>query len=218
MEVLSVAQQKKQLPMAILAILREHTDAKKHIRQMPIMKLLEEEHSLTATRKTVRKNLAALQQAGYPVKFNKGWYYDHLMTAEELDYLSACVMASDIPDDRRTVLLERLSTMAGPQHAPAAGNSAYAPVNPAFFAVANDLAGAIAKGRKVTLVMDAPAGEKAARLRVTPCHLARQNGRSVLVCIKDGEETAREIPVNGIAGVRVLKQAAASPEEQAQAE
>ena len=210
-----MAQQKKQLPMAILAILQEHTDAKKHIRQVPIIKLLEEEHNLTATRKTVRKNLAALQQAGHPVKFQKGWYYDHLMTAEELDYLNACIMASDIPDDRRMELLERLSTMAGPRYTPTAGNSAYAPVNPAFFATANDLAVAIAKGRKVTLVMNANADEKAERLHVTPCRLERQNGRSVLICIKEGEETSCEIPVSEIAGVRVLKQAAVHAEEQA---
>ena len=201
-------QKKKLLPMAILAILREHTDTKNHIRQAPIMKLLQEEHHLTATRKSVRKNLGDLQEAGYPVKFRKGWYYEPLMTADELDYLRACVMGSDLRADKREDLLARLGTLGGPFYTPSPGTSPYLPLNPEFPIVMNTLNDAIAKGHVISFQCTGDAaGDSKKRYRASPYELAVKGGTSVLICRVDGEDGLSEIPVAEIMNVKILKPA-----------
>lgn len=203
-------QKKKLLPMAILTILREHTDARKHLRQAPIMKLLEEEHQLTATRKSVRKNLGDLQEVGYPIKFSKGWYYEPALTPEELDFLRACVMGSDLRADQRMSLLDRLVSLGGPFYQPGM-KGPFAPLSPEFPYVVIKLNDAIAKGRKVTLTMQQKGEEKPEHRKVNPYRLENREGTSVLICRGEEAEEAVAIPVAEIADVRILKPAA-SPE------
>lgn len=207
------AQKKKMLITSILTILKEHTDAQRHLRQAPIMKLLEEEHQLTATRKSVRKNLGDLQEAGYPVKFQKGWYYDSGFTADEVGFLRTCVMGCDMPADKREDLLARLAGLGGPFYQPGADKGPYLPLSPEFPFVMNDLTDAIARGRMVTLTMRGEDEEKADRVRVSPCHLAEKNGTSYLVCRAEETDERCEIPVAGIGHVRILKQAAKTEEK-----
>ena len=77
------AEKKKMLILAILGILRDGTDENNRIRQAEIITRLNRDYHLTATRKSVRKNLADLQEAGYPVRFRKGWFYEHPFNARK---------------------------------------------------------------------------------------------------------------------------------------
>ncbi len=199
-------QQKKLLPIAILTILQKHTDATTHLRQAPIMRFLQDEHQLTATRKSVRKNLADLQEAGYPVKFNKGWYYDPEFTSGELDYLRACVMGSNMRADKREDLLARLASLGGPFYEPSTGNSPYLPINPEFAVVMRDLREAIDIGRKVTLAMRHEEDMRAERRKVSPYQLVRKNATCVLICRDDKTNETYEIRLANICKVRILQQ------------
>lgn len=198
-------QKKKLLPIAILTILQKHTDATKHLRQAPIMRFLQDEHQLTATRKSVRKNLADLQEAGYPIKFNKGWYYDPEFTAGELDYLRACVMGSNLRADKREDLLARLATLGGPFYMPSAGTSLYLPISPEFAVVMSNIREAIDIGRKVTLTMRHEKDVKAERRRVSPYQLMQKDGTCVLICRDDETKEADEIYLKDIHSVHILK-------------
>ena len=195
-------QKKKMLITAILTILREHTDGQRHLRQAPIMKLLEEEHQLTATRKSVRKNLGDLQEAGYPVKFKKGWYYDPGFTPDELDFLRACIMGSDLRADKRMVLLDKLATLGGPFYQPDGVKGPFMPLTNEFPVVMNTLFDAIAKGRVVSFRISGE-GEKK-RHQASPYRLETRNARCVLVCHVDADEGLAEIPVESIEGVKIL--------------
>ncbi len=198
-------QKKKLLPMAILAILREHTDKNTHLRQVPIMKLLEEEHHLTATRKSVRKNLSDLQEAGYPVKFSKGWYYDPEFTSGELDYLRACVMGSDLRADKREDLLARLATLGGPFYQPDAGELYFLPDSPEFFDIINTLNEAITTGHQISFRLKGEDEDrKQKRSKASPYRLESKGGSCILVCRIGDDEALTEIPVENIVTAKML--------------
>ena len=142
------AQKKKMLILAILSILRDETDVNHRIRQAAIIERLTAKYQLTATRKSVRKNLADLQEAGYPVVFQKGWFYDHLFSASELDFLSECVMASNIPGAQREDLLTRLASTGGSYYVSGNTHLKVRPTNSQYMYTMEILHDAIAQGRQ----------------------------------------------------------------------
>ncbi len=199
-------QKKKMLITAILAILREHTDAKKHIRQAPIMKLLEEEHQLTATRKSVRKNLGDLQEAGFPVKFRKGWYFEPVMSDAEMDYLRACVMGSDLPADKRMSLLDRLASLGSSFYQPNTETLSILPVSPEFIGILNALHDAIAKGHQISFrLKEEEPDDDQPRRKASPYRLETREGSCYLVCRIGDDEALTEVLVENIESVRILK-------------
>ena len=64
---------KKLLILAILEVLRKYTNIDHRLLQSEIIAKLESDYDLTATRKSVRANLADLEDAGYPVLYDNGW-------------------------------------------------------------------------------------------------------------------------------------------------
>ena len=61
-------QPKKMLILNILEILKRHTNAEHPITQKKIMEYLEKDYGMTAERKAVKRNLAELMEAGFPVR------------------------------------------------------------------------------------------------------------------------------------------------------
>ncbi len=101
-------QPKKMLLLNILEILKKHTNEQRTLTQKEIGDLLQREYGMTADRKAIRRNLADLAEAGYPVRtgteqtrnmLNKAtgeteeniacsdFYYEHLFTEGELRLL-----------------------------------------------------------------------------------------------------------------------------------
>ena len=101
-------QPKKMLILNILEILKKHTNERRTLTQKEIGDLLQREYGMTADRKAIRRNLADLAEAGYPVRTgteqarnmpNKAtgeteeniacsdFYYEHLFTEGELRLL-----------------------------------------------------------------------------------------------------------------------------------
>ncbi len=210
------AQKKKMLILAILGILKDHTDAEHRIRQAGIMKLLEDEYQLTATRKSVRKNLADLQEAGYPVFFRKGWFYGHLLESAELDYLELCVMGSDIPAEQRENLLARLATLGGPFRKAGTAIGKVQPTNQQFLYNMETLQAAIKEGTQVSfkygnydvdLKLHPRTDEegKAKLYRINPYRLATVNGRCYLICNVDKYDTLCHFRVDRIMDIKKLR-------------
>ena len=210
------AQKKKMLILAILGILRDHTDADHRIRQAAIMKLLEQEYQLTATRKSVRKNLADLQEAGYPVVFRKGWFYAPLLESAELDFLQQCVMGSNIPAGQREDLLRRMDTLGGPFHRAGDAIGKVRPTNPQFLYTVDVLQSAIASGTQVSfkygnydvdkeLHPRTDEEGKAKLYKINPYRLATVNGRCYLICNVDKYDTLCHFRVDRIIDVKKLR-------------
>ena len=209
------AQKKKMLILAILGILRDGTDPTHRIRQAEIMERLERDYALTATRKSVRKNLGDLQDAGYPVVFNKGWYYDPLFDWQDLDLLAASAAVSSLSAERRNRIISRLEKLGGPYYHVTPSFGGAHPVN-AQSSYTLDLArAAIAQEKQMSFRYgDADIDRevyprldesgKPIQYRVSPYRLELVGGRFSLICSMDREKLVA-FRINRILDARILK-------------
>ena len=61
----------KKLSFAILEILRQYTDPEHTLNQNDIVELLEKDYGITADRKSIKRNLTALWEMGFPIEFQE---------------------------------------------------------------------------------------------------------------------------------------------------
>ena len=81
------SQPKKMLIVAVLETLRKYTDKQHRLMQAPLLTLLEKDYGLKVDRKSLRHNIESLVNAGYPLKYQRGWYYKHELTPEDINIL-----------------------------------------------------------------------------------------------------------------------------------
>ena len=103
----------RSLVLSLLTLLKTHTDEDHRLIQSDILEILRQEYGLSPTRKTLRNNLEELQQAGFPIIYSDGWYYEHEMTFAELDLLVDSIHNVDgLPTSQRAGLLEKLRKLS----------------------------------------------------------------------------------------------------------
>lgn len=141
---------KKMAILAILEILRDQTDAEHPLRQAEIIEKLRTGYEIEATRKTVRNNLSCLQEAGYPIEYRGGWYYEHPFCEAELNLLVDSLLFSGyVPYAQCKALIEKIKTLGGRRFSPKIGRSVSKPENPQFVYSLEVLQYAIEHARKV---------------------------------------------------------------------
>lgn len=99
---METAQPKKLLILNLLDLLKQHTDAEHRLSQQKIAALLEREYGMKADRKTIRRSLLELIEAGYDLEYTEtirvnrrgeeqtlltDWYFRHPFTNSELRLL-----------------------------------------------------------------------------------------------------------------------------------
>lgn len=120
-------QPKKLLILNILEILKRHTNVDHPITQKKIMEYLEQDYGMAAERKAVKRNLAELMEAGYPVRVKSekvrgtgddeniacsDFYYEHDFTDAELRLLIDSVLFSrSIPHRQGKELIRKLEDL-----------------------------------------------------------------------------------------------------------
>ena len=62
---------KKLLPLLILDVLRNYTDAEHQLSQKEILDILKKEYDMTADRKAIRRNIGNLMDMGYPIEYTE---------------------------------------------------------------------------------------------------------------------------------------------------
>ena len=141
---------KKLTILAILEILRRYTDADHRLRQSEIIDLLGRDYDMTATRKTVRENLALLQDMGYPLECSNGWYYEHKFSEAELDLLiHGLLFNSYIPPVQSREMIEKLKSLASEHYKPRTFYDRSNPSNPQFLYTLEIVQDAIEKEKKI---------------------------------------------------------------------
>ena len=92
----------------ILEILKKYSDENHRLSQQDIIRILKRDYGMTADRKSVRRNLTELMDAGYPVCCDErqrggadgsetvfsGWYMEHEFTDAELRLLIDSLLSS----------------------------------------------------------------------------------------------------------------------------
>ena len=126
---------KKLLILYILEILKKHSDVNHTLSQQDIMDLLESEYETKVERKTIRRNLSKLMEAGYPIQYQgstmdtkeftrKGkngntetiltnWYYIQPFEYGELSLLTDSVLFADgLSKRHRTDLIQKIEELS----------------------------------------------------------------------------------------------------------
>jgi predicted DNA-binding transcriptional regulator YafY len=119
-----VAPPKKMVGLELLDLLRTYTDADHRLSQRQIGDLLQSEYATTVDRKTVRRNLLDLVEAGYDIEYATrpralpgggtenvltDWYIQHDFEPSELRLLVDSVLLShQIPTRQRKQLVKKL--------------------------------------------------------------------------------------------------------------
>lgn len=165
---------KKLLPMLILDILRKYTDEEHKLSQRDIRDILRDEYDMTADRKSVRRNLGALMEMGWPIEYSEAirktpnprtgeleestiisdLYLDRAFTDSELRLLIDSLLFSRyIPYNQCKELVEKLEGLSSRYfHAHVrhiCTMSETLPRNPQLFYTIELLDEAISKSRKV---------------------------------------------------------------------
>jgi predicted DNA-binding transcriptional regulator YafY len=210
------------LILAILEILRRHTDADHRLRQSDIIDRLESEYELTATRKSVRANLTELQAAGYPIEYSGGWYYDHEFCEAELNLLVDSLLYNpNIPYRPGRELIEKIRGLGGEHYRPMHAISANRPANPQFLYTLDTLHEALDKGRRVTFQYGLYDVDKQIHVRmdgnapkvydVSPYRIVLSNGRYYLICNVSGHDVITHFRLDRIVEIRPSEYPAKDP-------
>ena len=216
------AASKKLLILVILEILRRHTDADHRLRQADIIKRLESEYELTATRKSVRANLTELQAAGYPIEYGGGWYYDHEFCEAELNLLVDSLMYNpSIPYRQCRELIEKIRDLGGEHYRPMRATSANRPANPQFLYTLDTLHEAIDKNRRVTFQYSLYDVDKQIHVRmdgdapkvydVNPYRVVLSGGRYYLICNVDKYDMVTHFRLDRIVEIKLTDFPAKDP-------
>lgn len=211
------AESKKMLVLAILDILRETTDEDHRLLQADIIERLKRDYHLSATRKSVRRNISDLQTAGYPLQYAGGWYYEHEFCKAELNLLMDCVMSSSvISASQRDALTAKLKALGGQWYSPAIHGQLLQPANPQFMYVLETLHDAIARGTQVKFhYADYDVDKqlhprldqegKAKEYIINPYRITTANGRYYLICNVDKYVSLAHFRLDRIIDIRATR-------------
>ena len=168
---------KKMLILNILEILKRHTDEDHPLTQKQIMDYLDRDDGMAVDRKAVKRNLAELMDAGYPVRTGSertrsrvdtvtgdtdenimysDFYYEHEFSNGELRFLiDSLLFSKSIPSVQRKQLMKKLEGLSSEhfhahvRHIHSAPRNQ--PENRQLFYTIEILDEAISKGKQVEL-------------------------------------------------------------------
>lgn len=205
----------KSLVLSLLKLLKTHTDEDHRLIQSDILELLQREYGLAPTRKTLRNNLEELQEAGFPIFYSDGWYYEHEMTFAELDLLVDSIHNVDgLPAVQRAGLLEKLRSLSSKWYDNPIEYAQLRPWNPELMYILDVLHRAVTSECQVTFNycnydVDKklhPRLDEQGRVKeyvVNPYRVASANGRYYLICNVQKYPAITHFRVDRIVNIRL---------------
>lgn len=186
----------KLLLLTILEILRKHSDEEHHMKQVEILTLLEKDYGIHAVRRSIRRNLDDLKNAGYPIECHTdGWYYEHEFSKSEIDMLIDCVMSyGGTPIHHRKALLDKIAALGGDWYEPSIYDEQLKPTNSRFIYNLDTLHEAIRQKKRIIFQYGNYGTDKELHPRLTdkndeikyydatPYRVITVNGRYYLIC------------------------------------
>ncbi len=167
---------KKVIIIRILQILQRYTDPGHTLTQQQIVERLRDDYGMEVNRATVRRNLADLIDAGYPIQYTEvvrsfaskktgeaeesviytDLYYEHDFTEAELHMLiDGLLFSRSVPYRQRRQLIDKLGNLSSVHFNRRMNNvhcmSADSPQNPELFHTVDILDEAITAGKQVRI-------------------------------------------------------------------
>ena len=213
---------KKMLPLLILQILREETDAEHAILQQDIVQKLKARYGVECTRKTVASNILDLQKLDYDIDQGTAGY--RLMSREfepsELRLLIDSVLFSkSLSHQRAQELITKLSKQGSKYFAPKVGHiyslrGLQHTRNKQVLLTLDVLDDAIAAHKKVRFTYNTYGTDLHLHPRrnklyvVNPYQIVASNGRYYLVCNYDAYDTVAHYRIELITDIALLDEPA----------
>lgn len=208
----------KQTSHAVLNVLKKYTDEEHRIKQQEIIELVRQETGKIHVRKSIRKDLNELIAVGYPIRYHKGWYYEHEFCPAELNLIvDSLRTAAGITASQRDELIRKISRLGGEWYAKDENNRQLRPKNPQFLYVLDVLHEAINAGKKVLFYYGNYGIDKQLHYRcrddgqprdylINPYHILTTNGRYYLVCNVDKYDTIAHFRIERIMDIQITDQ------------
>ena len=204
----------KQTSHAVLNVLKKYTDEGHRIKQQDIIELVRQETGHVHARKSIRKDLNELLAVGYPIRYDKGWYYEHEFCPAELNLIVDCLRtAAGITASQRDELIRKISRLGGDWYAKDENNQQLRPNNPQFLYALDVLHEAIDSGKKVLFYYGNYGIDKQLHYRcrndgkprdylINPYHIITANGHYYLICNVDKYDTIAHFRVERIMDIQ----------------
>ena len=205
---------KKMLNMLILDILKEYSDENHPLTQQQILRILKRDYGMECDRRSVKNNLEYLQEFGYEISMEKGYY---LMEREfedsELRFLiDAVLFSKGISGSQAKDLIEKLKKQSNKYFEPKLTHISYLPElhkvdNKQLMYVIGVIEDAIESEKKISFIYNDygtdfklhPRREK--RYIMNPYQLIINNGRYYLLGNYDNYDNVAHCRVDRITDV-----------------
>ena len=226
-------QPKKLLILDILEILKKYSDENHRLSQQDIIRILKRDYGMTADRKSVRRNLTELMDAGYPVCCDErqrggadgsetvfsGWYMEHEFTDAELRLLIDSLLSSrTLPQKQCAALIKKIEGLSPVHFRSRLSHVRALPDSAArseqFFYTVEILDEAISRRLQVSFCYCEYGTDKKKRPRtgpdgrvrrylVNPYQMVVANGRYYLICNYDKYDTLAYYRIDRISDIRL---------------
>lgn len=208
----------KQTSHAVLNVLKKYTDEEHRIKQQDIIEFVRQETGQVHVRKSIRKDLNELIAAGYPIHYEKGWYYEHEFCPAELNLIvDSLRTAAGITASQRDELIRKISRLGGDWYAKDENNQQLRPNNPQFLYALDILHEAIDSGKKVLFYYGNYGVDKQLHYRcrddgnprdylINPYNILTTNGRYYLICNVDKYDTIAHFRIERIMDIQLTEQ------------
>lgn len=225
---------RKKLSFAILDILRQYTDENHKLSQNDIVELLEKDYDMKADRKSVKRNITALLEMGYPIEFTEtlrmypnkegemeesyilsDFYLEREFTDSELRLLiDSLLFSKHIPYSQCKELVDKLEGLSNRYFKSRVRFISTlpetAPKNGQLFYTIEIIDEAIAKGKQVSFTYNEYGTDKKLHPKrdreyvVNPYQMAATNGRYYLIGNYDKYDNIANYRLDRITDIRLL--------------
>ncbi len=213
----SISETKKMLVLSVLQVLEKYSDEEHRMHQPEIIRLIEETTGLTSERGSIRRCLTTLQEAGYPVVFDHGWYYRHTFSDAELNLITDSLLYNPaVPMSVRQELIAKISDMSSDYYVPQALQALQKPYNPEFLQTLDIVHDAMRRHRQIRFQygnfdVDKKLHMKCNRdgterfLTVSPYRVVQSGGRHYLIANTEGYDTLSHYRLDRMESVERLQ-------------
>lgn len=210
---------KSYLLLALLELLKNHTDSEHPLEKQEIRDLMKSEYGIPMSRNTLDEKFRALEDAGYEIfKTEKGWYLnDYGITDGELRILIDSILYSDMLNQTYSKnLIEKLSELGSVSFKEYVKTLKYRAENISktksydTVNIIEAVQRAIFKNRQISCNSITYRDEFIPRhvydedIIVSPYELAFSGGRYYLLCAKNGDEKLIALRVDRLDRVKIL--------------
>lgn len=210
---------KKMLNMLILEILKVYSDENHRLTQQAILRLLKENYDMECDRRSVRNNIECLQELGYDIVNEKGYY----LAAREFDdaelrmLIDSVLFSKHLTQERAKRLIDKLCGQANRYFSAKVSSIRNLPDlqhgdNKKMMYALDTLNDAIAERKKVSFIYNSYGKDfklhpkRETPYVVSPYQIVANNGKFYLICNSDNHDTLGHYRLDKMSDVEVLEE------------